>query len=395
MSDATQSTADDSLTTSRATSRGRGMSMKGAMLLDVVLEQMADGVIIADATGRLVRVNPAAARMHGRAVIGIPPEDWTRSYDLLRLDGTPYPPEELALTRALRAGEVVEGEEWVVRRPDGSQVRLLGSAAPLRDGRGRRLGAVLVMRDVTERERLVQALRTQTAAKERFFAQMSHELRTPVNALLGYSSLLLDGIAGSLPAKATEMIERMARNAQHLRALVDDLLDLGRLDAGKVHLTMESVSLPALLRETLNSVDSLARAKGLALELQAAEVPHVCTDAQRVQQIVLNLLSNAVKFTERGGVRITIDRHSSDVLEVRVFDTGVGIASEDLERVFDEFVQVGAPNGGTGLGLAISRRLARLLSGDLTVRSAPAKGTCFTLTLPTTPAGDRCGCPAQ
>ena len=251
------------------------------------------------------------------------------------------------------------------------------------------------MRDITERERLVQALRAHTAAKERFFAHMSHELRTPVNALLGYSSLLLEGIAGELPAKAAEMIERMARNAQHLRALVDDLLDLGRLDAGKVQLTMEVVSLPVLLRETLNSVESLARAKGLAIELEAADVPRVCTDAQRVQQIVLNLLSNAVKFTDRGGVRITIERQAPDVLEVCVADTGVGIASEDLDRVFDEFVQVGAPHGGTGLGLAISRRLARLLSGDLTVQSTPAKGTCFTLTLPTTPAVHRGGCPAS
>lgn len=185
MSSAMQTIAHDSPTTAGTSSRGPGTSMKGAMLLDVVLDQMADGVIIADANGRLLRVNPAAARMHGRAVTGIPPEDWARSYDLLRLDGSPYPPEELALTRALRGGEVAAGEEWIVRRPDGTQVRLLGSAAPLCDSNGRSLGAVLVMRDITERDRLVQALRAQTAAKERFFAHMSHELRTPVNALLG------------------------------------------------------------------------------------------------------------------------------------------------------------------------------------------------------------------
>ena len=225
----------------RGISRGRGMAVKGAMLLDAVLDQMADGVIIADAEGRIRRVNPAAARMHGRAVTDIAPEDWSRSYDLLRTDGEPYPPEELALTRALRDGEVVEGEEWIVRRPDGTQVRLLGSAAPLRDHRGRRLGAVLVMRDVTERERLAQALRAETAAKERFFAQMSHELRTPVNAVSGYCTLLLDGVAGPLPEAAAGMIDRMARCAQHLRALVDDLLDLGRLDAGRLQLARGGV----------------------------------------------------------------------------------------------------------------------------------------------------------
>ncbi len=374
------------LAATRVVSLDGAMSVEDAMLLDAVLEQMADGVIITDAAGRLRRVNPAAARMHGRAVTDVRAADWTRCYDLLRVDGTPYPPEELPLARALRRGEVVEGEEWIVRRPDATLVRLLGSAAPLRDVRGRPIGGVLVMRDITERARLVQALRAETAAKERFFAHMSHELRTPVNAVQGYCALLLEGAAGELPAASARMIERIARNAQHLHALVDDLLDLGRLDAGKVQLTMEEVAIPALLHDTLASVEPQARAKGLALELEAADVPHVSTDAKRVRQIVLNLVSNAVKFTERGEVRVTIERLAPDALAVRVTDTGPGIASEDQERVFDEFVQVGAAHGGTGLGLAISRRLARLLGGDLTLRSAPARGSCFTLTLPAAPA---------
>ncbi|HEU4454670.1 MAG TPA: PAS domain-containing sensor histidine kinase [Longimicrobium sp.] len=371
------------LAATRLASPDPGMSMEDAMLLDAVLEQMADGVIITDASGRLRRVNPAAARMHGRSVTGIWPADWSRCYDLLRLDGSPYPPEELALARALRQGEVVEGEEWIVRRPDATLVRLLGSAAPLRDVHGRRIGAVLVMRDITERARLVQALRAETEAKERFFAHMSHELRTPVNAVLGYGALLLDGAAGELSAPAAGMVERIARSAQHLRALVDDLLDLGRIDAGKVRLTVEEVAIPALLRDTLASLEPQARAKGLALELEAADVPHLRTDAKRVSQIVLNLVSNAVKFTELGEVRITVERRAPDAVAVHVADTGCGIAGEDLERVFDEFVQVGAAHGGTGLGLAISRRLARLLGGDLTVRSTPARGSRFTLTLPT------------
>lgn len=391
MSDATQM-ADQ--VAPRATSRGRGMPIKSTMLLDAVLEQMADGVIIADARGRIRQVNPAAARMHGRAITQIPPEDWSQRYDLLRVDGTPYPPEELALARALRRGEVVEGAEWVVRRPDGTMVRLLGSAAPLHDVRGRRLGAVLVMRDITEREELAQALRAEATAKERFFAQMSHELRTPVNAVMGYCTLLVDGTAGMLPTQAAGMIDRIARNAQHLCALVDDLLDLGRLDAGKVQLTMEEVALAALVRDTLTSLEPQARAKGLTLGFEAPDVPHVSTDAKCVRQIVLNLASNAVKFTESGGITVTIERRASETLAVHVADSGIGIASDDLERVFDEFVQAGTPHGGTGLGLAISRRLARLLGGDLTVRSAVARGSCFTLTLPTGPAAERCTGPS-
>lgn len=374
--------------------RRPGISMKCAMLLDAVLDQMADGVIIADAAGHIRRVNPAAARMHGRAVTDIPPEDWTRSYDLLRVDGTPYPPDELALTRALRAGEIVQGEEWMVRRPDGTVVRLLGSAAPLHDARGRRLGAVLVMRDITERAALVQALRDHAAAKERFFAHMSHELRTPVNAVLGYCELLVDGVGGPLPPPAADMVEKLAHCASRLRALVDDLLDLGRLDAGKVQLTIQEVSLPGLVRDTLTLLEPQARAKGLRIEFAAAEIPTVASDPKRVGQIVLNLASNAVKFTERGGVNVTIGPEGQGSVAVHVQDTGFGIAGEDQERVFDEFVQVGAPHAGTGLGLAISRRLARLLGGDLTLRSGVAAGSCFTLTLPITPTAGGCNAAA-
>jgi signal transduction histidine kinase len=231
----------------------------------------------------------------------------------------------------------------------------------------------------------------QLRAKERFFAYMSHELRTPVHAVLGYSTLLSEGAGGALPPSAAEMVGRIARSAQHLRALVDDLLDLGRLDAGKVQLTMEDVPLATLLRETLAALEPQARAKGLALAVEVApgatDVLRVRTDVMRVRQIVLNLASNAVKFTERGGVTVTLERSGTDAVAVHVADTGVGIAGEDLERVFDEFVQVGrarTAHGGTGLGLAISRRLARLLGGDLAVRSAPARGSCFTLTLPAT-----------
>lgn len=200
--------------------------------------------------------------------------------------------------------------------------------------------------------------------------------------------------AGTIAPGAAEMIDWIAHNAQHLRALVDDLLDLGRLDAGKVQLTMEDVNLPTLLRNTLSSLQPQARAKGPTLEFEAAAVPHVYTDAKRVEQIVLNLGSNAIKFTEHGEVIVTLESHASNAVVVCVTETGVGIASEDLERVFDEFIQVGAALGGTDLGLAISRRLARLLGGDLTLQSVPAHGSCFTLTLATAPRAGRGDCPA-
>jgi PAS domain S-box-containing protein len=352
------------------------------MPFEVVLDQMADGIIIADAVGRLRWMNPAAARMHGRPVRDVPREEWSRSYDLLRTDGTPYPSEELPLARALDRGEVVE-EEWIVRRPDGTLVRLLGSAAPLSDEQGSPLGAVVVMRDVTERAQLVQTLRAETSAKERFLVHMSHELRTPVHTVLGYAALLSEGNAGALPPTAAQMVGRIARSARHLQELVDDLLDISRLEAGKVRLALGEVSLPAIVHDMLAALEPQARVKGLDLVLRGGDVPRLHTDARRVRQIVLNLLSNAVKCTEHGSVTVVIEGHSPGEVAVHVIDTGTGIAPADQERVFEEFVQVGAaPQGGTGLGLAISRRLARLLGGDLSLRSAPARGSCFTLTLP-------------
>jgi signal transduction histidine kinase len=211
---------------------------------------------------------------------------------------------------------------------------------------------------------------------------MSHELRTPVSTVLGYTELLCEGDAGALSPTAARMIRRIARSARHLRELIDDLLDISRLAAGKVTVAQAEVSLLAIVRDTFAAIEPQARAKGLVLELLGSDVPQVCTDARRVRQVLLNLISNAVRCTERGGVTVVLERRPPGAVAVHVIDTGVGIAAEDQERVFDEFVQVGTPHGGTGLGLPISRRLAGLLGGSLTLRSAPGRGSCFTLTLP-------------
>ncbi len=218
--------------------------------------------------------------------------------------------------------------------------------------------------------------------KALFLAHMSHELRTPANVVLGYSDLLSDGAGGVLPTKAAQMIGRIAHSARHLRELVDDILDLTRIENGLVSLALEEHSLSALLRDTLSWLEPQASAKGISLRLEAADVPPVRTDSTRVRQIVLNLLSNAVRFTERGGVTIALGTAQSGSVAIRVSDTGIGMGPEELERIFDEFFQAGARNGGTGLGLAISRRLARLLGGDLRAESTRGEGSAFILTLP-------------
>jgi signal transduction histidine kinase len=220
------------------------------------------------------------------------------------------------------------------------------------------------------------------ADKALFLAYMSHELRTPANVVLGYSDLLSDGAGGALPAKAVEMIGRIAHSARHLRELVDDILDLTRLETGLVALALEEQSLAVLLRETLEWLEPQASAKGIAIRFEEADVPPVRTDPTRVRQILLNLLSNAVRFTEHGSITLALEMASPDTVAIRVSDTGIGMTADELERVFDEFFQAGAHKGGTGLGLAISRRLARLLGGDLRAESARGEGSAFTLILP-------------
>jgi signal transduction histidine kinase len=210
---------------------------------------------------------------------------------------------------------------------------------------------------------------------------MSHELRTPIHAVLGYAALLSDGAGGVLPRTAAEMVGRISRNAQQLRELVDDILELSRLDAGMVHLTLEDIALEPLLRDVMASLEPRALEKRLALHLRAVRIPEVRSDRRRLWQIVLNLVSNAVKFTEHGGVSIELEELPRWIA-IHVMDTGSGIAKEDHERVFEDFVQLGSTPGGTGLGLPISRRLARLIGGDITLRSEPGLGSCFTLTLP-------------
>ena len=357
-----------------------------ATQLGIVLDQMADGVIIANAHGDIVRANPVAERLHGRELAALTPADRLR---YLGLGESPEPTrgvDDLPLMRALR-GETLEGVEWNVERPDGSSVRLLGSAAPLRDKHDRITGAVMVMRDITERARLVEDLRRATTIKERFFAQMSHELRTPINAILGYSTLITDGIMGPMPDQVQRMLTRIRVSGQHLLELVNDVLDISRLEANKVTLAFEEFDLAGLTRDAMLSVEPQANAKGLAVRVDAPAELRITADPARVRQIILNLASNAVKFTAAGSVTVDVARNGQWV-DVSVIDTGVGIATEEIDRIFEEFAQVGKGDQGTGLGLTISRRFAKMLGGELSATSEVGRGSRFTLRLPVDRPGD-------
>jgi signal transduction histidine kinase len=229
-------------------------------------------------------------------------------------------------------------------------------------------------------------------AKSRFLANVSHELRTPLNAIVGYNSLALDGLYGVIAPQLRTAHERIAAAAEHLMSLVNDVLDLSKIEVGRMDIHPEQVDLYALLDSVLTVIEPTAAAKGVAVDLVCArELPRVRTDPRHVRQIMLNLAVNAVKFTERGSVALIARRDATAPdarVELSVEDTGVGIAEQDLDRIFEEFEQV-RPNGrgdslqrGTGLGLTIARKLARLLGGDVTVESRLGAGSRFTLTLP-------------
>lgn len=220
--------------------------------------------------------------------------------------------------------------------------------------------------------------------RSRFFASLSHELRTPINAVIGYNHLLQEKIFGELSQRQNEALEKANRSAQHLLELVDDILDISKIEAGKLEIVPEGVDVAALLRDTATSLQLQAKEKGIAMHVRTPEELEMETDPARMRQIVLNLLSNAVKFTDEGAVRLELEADGAGMVAIEVADTGPGIAPEDQERIFEEFEQTGSGSGksGTGLGLAISRRLAELLGGSLEVESEPGVGSRFVLTLP-------------
>jgi signal transduction histidine kinase/ActR/RegA family two-component response regulator len=220
--------------------------------------------------------------------------------------------------------------------------------------------------------------------RSRFFASLSHELRTPINAVIGYNHLLRERVFGDLNDQQTGALDKANRSAQHLLELVDDILDISKIEAGKLEIFPERVDLAELLRDTATSLQLQARDKGIDLGIDVPDSVTVHTDPARVRQIVLNLLGNAVKFTASGRVDLRLRTADHGGVTVAVRDTGPGIRAEDLDRIFEEFEQGNAAPGtsGTGLGLAISRRLAELLGGELDVESEVGEGSTFVLTLP-------------
>ncbi len=247
--------------------------------------------------------------------------------------------------------------------------------------------------DIAEQNELLrrQAIELEQASqlKSQFLANMSHEFRTPLNAILGYTSMLLQGVTGSLNTGARRQLARIESNGRHLLTIINEILDISRIEAGRMPLQVSTFRVPDLVAEVRAELEPIILRSRITLTSDLArDLRPVATDRQKVKQILLNLLSNSLKFTHEGSIRIAARRlPRQHAIEVSVADTGIGIAPADQEKIFEDFRQLdNSPTrayGGTGLGLSICRRLAEMLDGRLTVASRLGEGSTFTLTLPT------------
>jgi PAS domain S-box-containing protein len=295
--------------------------------------------------------------------------------------------------RALALGEAFRAE-YRYYRMDGSYTWVRDECVPLRDDAGQISAWQGVMFDISERKQAEEALheamdaaQAANRAKEVFLDLMSHELRTPLQAVLGYSEFLLIAPKDSLTDAQREDIGYIHQAGGRMLALINQLLDLSRMDAGSINLASKPFDLGQVIESVRQDIAPQAAAKRLAVEITLApSLPPITGDAERVRQILLNLAGNAVKFTQQGSIRITASSTASGGVEVAVSDTGIGITAEALVHIFEAFHQVESGvtrhHQGSGLGLAIAWRLAQQMGGSLSVRSEPGVGSTFTLHLP-------------
>lgn len=329
------------------------------------------------------------------AIHGIPPETFGGGFEDFKRDIHPEDLERVlaAINRTLRDGSEYQ-IEYRIFSPDQRLLWLESRGQLFLDANGQPERMVGVCMDITERKRMEEALTQKTIeaqeasrVKSEFVSNVSHELRTPLNAILGFSHLVLGNIYGSINEDQKYALEGVIRNADDLRKLIDNLLDLSKIESGKAPLKIAPVEIPALIEDISAGLQSLLEKKSLYLQYEKKALPLIQSDGDKIKQILVNLLSNAIKFTPEGGVTVEMeDRPERERVEIRLQDTGIGIKPEDLAKIFNAFHQVdGTPTrefGGSGLGLTIVKQLVDLLKGEISVESEYGKGSTFILSLP-------------
>ncbi len=379
-----------------------------------VFEATADAILKVDPSGRILLANKSAERMFGyglgklvgEQVEALIPERFRER----------HPQDRRAYSKAPVMRPMGTGLELWARRTDGAEFPVDVNLSPVQDEAGQ--DVVCTVRDMTERRRIeaeILALNehlTRTAAelaatnaelqlrnqeveradrvKSEFLASMSHELRTPLNAIIGFSDLLAEQSAGPVNGKQMRFVSHIRQGARHLVEIINDILDLSKIEAGRLELNRESFQAEGAFNEVLSTIGPLALTKRLNIRINLEPGTVVFADRVRFKQILYNLVSNAVKFTPEGG-RIAIEASTSHGwVRTAVTDTGIGIALDEQKVIFEAFRQVGATTKGvregTGLGLAITRRLVEDHGGTISVRSSPGEGSCFEFVLPSAPA---------
>lgn len=382
--------------------------------LNLILENVADPILVTDDRSNIVLMNKEAEQLFEAD----DSESWERAA-MVQANDTKF---TTFIADFTISPSLARREQMKLHIPDtGVELPVEVVSGKILNRRGEPLAIVSVLHDLTEQvenERLYDELKTfssqlenriQAATadlaeqntrlqwqsrelekanrlKSEFLASMSHELRTPINALIGYASLMLDRIYGDLTPRQEEGLNRIQGAAQHLLALINDILDLAKIEAGRMPLHLEDVTLGDIVTEITQQIEPLVKKKALKLSVDMpSKGLTLHTDRTKVKQILLNLLSNAVKFTQHGGIWITISRDEED-LRFDVRDTGIGIRESDLESIWEDFRQVDQSRtrefGGTGLGLSITRKLVDALGGHVFAESVFGVGSTFTVVLP-------------
>lgn len=351
--------------------------------LDNILHGMLDGLIVAGADARIITVNRACCRMldyDERELLGQPVADF--------LDA---PPPDQA------PGAATRPREGTARIRGGGALPVLVSTAELPDSTAMEPCTIWVFRDITRliatQNALIGAmLEAERAnhAKSQFLANMSHELRTPLNAIIGYSEILMEEASDNGAAGMSDDLRRIHAAGRHLLSLINDVLDLSKIEAGRMELAAEDFEIATLVAEVVNTVNPMVERNRNSLRIDCpADIPKMHSDPLKLRQILFNILSNAAKFTTDGRIVLTVravTEADGAWLDFTIDDTGIGMSEEQLGRIFQEFRQADSSTtreyGGTGLGLAISRRMAHMLGGEISVVSEPDAGSSFRVRLP-------------